>query len=270
MAPSLSASEAMFKTTDGVTLHYVDAGKGPAIVLIPGWTMAADIFEPQIEGLSSRFRVVALDPRSQGDSGKTPDGNQLERRAQDFRELLAHLNLHDVTLLGWSNGVPDVLSFVEKYGTSDLRGIVLVDGFLDVSSPQIQKAMGGMLTRFQADRRGFTDGFVRGMYKSKQTESYIQHVEAQSLKTPTNTAIVQMFNVVSKGDFTPILLKIDKPVMYVCEAQLEGQGKPLQQKLPQARVEVFKDAGHAIFVDEPERFNKLIADFVESSAPQHP
>jgi non-heme chloroperoxidase len=257
---------ATFKTTDGTSLHYIDAGSGRGIVLIPGWTMAADIFQAQIDGLAPRFHVVALDPRSQGDSDKVADGNQLERHAQDIRELLDHLHLHDVILLGWSNGVPEVLSFVDRYGTGDLSGIVLVDGFVDVSAVQIQKALGGMLSNFQKDRRAFTDGFVRSMYKSKQTESYIQHVEAQSLKTPTNTAIVEMFNVASRGDYTPILAKVDRPVLYVCEPQLESQGKLVQQRLPQARVEVFKDAGHALFVDEPERFNKLIGEFIESTA----
>jgi non-heme chloroperoxidase len=263
---ALSAPAATFKTTDGVTLNYIDAGSGRAIVFIPGWTMAGDIFLPQIEGLAPHFRVIALDPRSQGDSDKVADGNQLERHAQDIRQILDHLDLHDVILLGWSNCVPEVLSFVDRYGTADVSGIVLVDGLVDVSSAQIQKAMGGMLSNFQKDRRAFTDGFVRSMYKTKQAESYIQHVEAQSLKTPTNTAIVEIFNVASRGDFTPIFAKIDKPLLYVCEPQLESQGKLVQQKLPQARVEVFKDAGHALFVDEPERFNKLIAEFIESSA----
>ena len=44
--------------------------------------------------------------------------------------------------------------------------------------------------------------------------------------------------------------KIDKPLLYVCEARLESQGRLLQQNVPLARVEVYKDAGHALFVDE--------------------
>src|SRR5438128_2170711 len=105
----VDAKSANFRTSDGVSLHYFDAGKvdAPAIVFIPGWTMAADIFEPQINGLQKDFRVVALDPRSQGDSEKTNAGNTLERRALDTKELIEHLHLKDVTLVGWSNGVPD-------------------------------------------------------------------------------------------------------------------------------------------------------------------
>jgi microsomal epoxide hydrolase len=229
--------------------------------------MPADIFEPQINELSKRFRVIALDPRSQGDSEKTSEGNTLERHAQDIKELLEHLKLQNVVLLGWSNGVPDVLTFVEQIGTANLRGVVLVDGFLNVSDSQMQKAMNNMLMIFQADRPKFTDGFVRSMYASKQTEGYILHIKEESLKTPTNTAVTEMFNVVSKGDFTPILARMDKPVLYICEPQLESQGKVLQTILPRTRVEVFKNAGHALFVDDAEHFNKVLAEFVDSLAP---
>jgi non-heme chloroperoxidase len=261
---AVNAKSETFKTSDGVTIHYFDAGSGPAIVFIPGWTMAADIFEPQINGLSQKFRVISLDPRSQGDSEKVPDGNYLERHAQDVKELIDHLQLPSVVLLGWSNGVPDTLTFVDHYGTSNLRGVVLVDGLIDLSGPQWQKGMAGMLQVVQADRSKFTDGFVRSMYNTKQTEDYIQHVKDQSLKTPTNTAVTEIFNVVAKADFTPILAKLDKPVIYICESRLSPQGDILKSKIPAARVEVFPNAGHALFVDEPEHFNKVLTDFVNS------
>jgi microsomal epoxide hydrolase len=262
------AQTATFRTTDGVLLHYFNAGSGAAIILIPGWTMAADIFAPQINGLSKRFRVIALDVRSQGDSEKTTEGNTLERHAQDIQELIDQLHLQEVVLLGWSNGVPDVLTFIEQHGSSTLRGVVLVDGFLNASEPQLRQAINSMLKRFQADRAKFTDGFVRSMYNKKPSEAYIRHVEQQSLKTPTNTAVVEMFNVLNKGDLTPVLAKLDKPVLYICEPQLEWQGKALKAVMPKAQVAVFKNAGHALFVDESEHFNQVLARFVDSLPPK--
>lgn len=55
-----------------------------------------------------------------------------------------------------------------------------------------------------------------------------------------------------------------KPVLYICEAQLEFEAKILQKSLPNARVEVFKNAGHAIFVDDAEQFNKVLIEFSDS------
>src|SRR6202140_2469856 len=111
---SVRANSATFRTSDNIALHYFDAGSGSAIVLVPGWTMSADIFELQINELSKRFRVVALDPRSQGDSDKPSDGNTLERHAMDIKELLEHLRLQNAVLLGWSNGGPAVLTLGEQ------------------------------------------------------------------------------------------------------------------------------------------------------------
>ena len=254
-----------FTTSDGASLHYFDAGPTagtPVLVFIPGWTMAADIFEPQINDLQKLFRVIALDPRSQGDSEKMNEGNTLERRAQDIQDLIDRLHLKDVVLIGWSNGVPDVLTYVEQHGTVQLRGIVLVDGFVKMDNDQVRSAMNGMLKRFQADRMKFTDGFVRSMYATKQKEDYIRHVKEQAMKTPTNTAVTDMYNVISKGDFLPGLAKMDKPILYICEPQLEQQGKLLQATVPTTRVEVMQGAGHAMFVDQPAKFDKLVADFV--------
>ena len=261
---SVHAKSDTFRTSDGISLHYFDAGSGAAIVFIPGWTMAADIFEPQINALSAQFRVISIDLRSQGDSEKAADGNYPARHAQDVKELMDHLNISSAVLVGWSNGVPDVLSFIDQYGSANLRGAVLVDGFVDASDAGIQKGMASFLEAFQTDRKKFTDQFVRGMYASKQSEDYIQHVEEQALKTPTNSAITELYNVLAKGDFTPALTKMDKPVLYICEAHMEAQGKLLQAKLPKAQIAVMKDAAHAMFVDDPAHFNGTLTGFVTS------
>ena len=62
-----------FQTSDGVTLHYLEAGSGPTIVFVPGWTMPAEIWEHQLRYFSDAFRVVALDPRGQGLSEKASE-----------------------------------------------------------------------------------------------------------------------------------------------------------------------------------------------------
>lgn len=53
-------------TSDSVELHYLEAGSGPTLVFVPGWTMPAWIWKPQLEHFSTDHRVVALDPRGQG------------------------------------------------------------------------------------------------------------------------------------------------------------------------------------------------------------
>jgi microsomal epoxide hydrolase len=55
-----------------------------------------------------------------------------------------------------------------------------------------------------------------------------------------------------------------KPLLYVVTPQFEAQAENLQKNRPDTEIEIFRDAGHALFVDEPERFNALVLRFAES------
>lgn len=136
--PGAKIAGGFFTTSDGVKIHYLEAGRGPAIVFVPGWTMPAEIWEPQIRHFSRSHRVAALDPRSQGLSEKPTEGHYPERRAEDIKELVDRLRLAPAVLVGWSMGVPEVLTYVDRFGTSSVRAAVLVDGYIggDVDAEQ--------------------------------------------------------------------------------------------------------------------------------------
>ena len=69
-----------------------------------------------------------------------------------------------------------------------------------------------------------------------------------------------------EADFTPALAKMDKPLLNISGERLASQGKLVQTTIPIAKVEVFKNVGHAMFVDDPEHFNKVVSDFMDSIA----
>jgi microsomal epoxide hydrolase len=58
------------------------------------------------------------------------------------------------------------------------------------------------------------------------------------------------------------LAKLDRPVLYAITPPLKAQAEMLKARLPKARVELFEDCGHALFVDDAARFNKLLAEFL--------
>lgn len=256
-----------FTTTDGVRLHYLEAGSGPPLVLVPGWTMPAEIWAEQLRGLSRDFRVIALDPRSQGRSAQAAEGHYLERRADDVHDLLRHLGLREVVLAGWSLAVPEVLTYAERHGTAALRGVVLVDGFVGADAdPAAPNPLKPALTAMQRDRKGYTEAFVRSMYRRPHPEAYLRAVTEASLRTPTSVAFTLLANLMlTEGDWRPALRGLDRPVMYVVTPGMRAQGEVVKALVPSARVETV-DAGHALFVDEPERFNALVREFAASAS----
>ena len=259
-----------FTTSDGVRLHYLESGTGDLLVLVPGWTMPAWIWEKQIDHFAATHRVIALDPRSQGQSDKPTDGHTPERRARDIHELLAHVNGGRAVLVGWSLAVPEILKYADLFGTGAVRGLVLVDGQLPEAGEEAAAQTGSifrMLAQMQADRRAFAQAFARSMFRTPQSEDYLRRVTEASLETPTNSAVVLVANMVSYGDWRPAAARMDVPVLFIAQPQLKPSADRLQAALRSARVELLDGAGHALFVDQSERFNTLVRDFIAALKP---
>jgi microsomal epoxide hydrolase len=261
------AKSGYFTTSDGVRLHYLEAGSGPAIVFVPGWMNPAWIWEPQIQHFSKNYHVVALDPRSQGESEQVTEGHYPERRSQDIKELMEHLQLPPAVLVGFSMGVWEVLSYVDQFGTAALRGVVLVDNSIGMDNqlPELQRLL-GFIRQFNLNRQQFLDQFLPVAFKQPQPEEYIEKVRAAALKIPANTAIALLAGYMGR-DWRPVLEKLDKPVLYTITKSLESQGEMLKSRLPSARVELFPESGHVIFADETDRFNAILEEFAQACFP---
>ena len=262
-----SVKDGSFTTSDGVKLHYLESGAGSTILFVPGWTMPAEIWQPQIEYFSKTYHVVAVDPRSQGASDKPAEGNYPSRRAQDYRELIDHLGGAPVVLVGWSLAVHEALTYVEMFGTDKLSALVLVD--LNVYTPSTQEERDRrytMLHNFQADRKQFAATFVRGMYQKPQTEPYLESVTEASLKTPTNSAVAMLAEYAVKNDLRPALPKLNIPVLAVMTENNRSAVELITSAVPGSQAEVFEDAGHCLFVDDADRFDTVLAAFLQKAS----
>ncbi|MFW6195210.1 MAG: alpha/beta fold hydrolase [Chloroflexota bacterium] len=260
-----------FTTSDGVELHYLEAGSGPAIVFVPGFTMPAEIWEPQLEHFAANHRVVALDPRSQGRSEKTTTGHHLVRRGKDIGELIEHLGAAPTVVVGWSMGVHEILTHAREWGTDLFRGVVLVDMFLGVDSNPgeplpTEPMVRAMIAGLQGDRGNWTREWVSGMYRSEQSSEYLEAMTEAVLKTPTNTAVALLANQVlmDEQDFRPVLDELDLPVLFVASSQewAVAEAEMARERWSEVKVDVIEDTGHALFVDKPGEFNRALEEFI--------
>lgn len=260
------AKSGFIKTSDGVHIHYVEAGEGRAIVFIPGWMMPSWIWQKQIDELSKRYRVIAVDPRSQGESDKPAYGHLPETRARDYKQLVDQLGLKQPVLIGWSMGVGELLSYVEQFGDNGLSGLVLVDGLIPAKqNPAVVAVLAQWTTQLQQDREKEADVFVRSMYKKPQPEEYLQRVEQATMQVPTDTAVALICNMVSVTDFSEAFARIDRPVLFAYEPLLQPNADFIKAQLgAKVRLERFDDAGHALFVDDPGKFNRMVVNFMQS------
>ena len=281
-------------TADGVKIHYLEAGhartfpsaqvgnplpsgtvptKGniavtnpnqfPSILFIPGWTMPAWIWDKQIEYFSRDYRVVAMDPRSQGESSQTHEGLYPAVRARDIKAVVEKLHLAPVVLVGWSMGATEIAAYIDQFGTDGLAGIVLVDGHAGGTEPDKAVPTLGILKSVLEDRPAFGPKFIRtALFKKPQPEDYLSRLIRASEITPTDAAVALLVGMHST-DYRPALAKNNKP-MLICAANsfFAAEMDDLHKRIPTARYEIFEDAGHALFVDDADRFDALLEDFL--------
>ncbi len=255
-----------FKTSDGVRIHYLEAGSGRPIVFIPGWTMPAWIWQKQIDEFAKKYHVIAVDPRSQGESDKPTVGHLPETRSRDYKELVDHLGLKQPVLVGWSMACGELVKYAEQFGSENVGGFVLVDGYLtERTSPEMFAAISGWMNDLQQNRQKQADGFVRSMFKKPQTEEYLHSLIDASVQVPADTAAVLIYNMIAVKDFSPGLAKMNRPVLFAYQPESQPSADYLKLKLgDKLRLERFDGDGHALFVDEPEKFNHVLEEFVKS------
>ncbi|SEN79510.1 alpha/beta fold hydrolase [Actinacidiphila rubida] len=100
---------ATFTTSDGTEIFYKDWGSGRPVVFSHGWPLNADAWDDQLQLVADHgYRAIAHDRRGGGRSGQTWDGNDLDTYADDLAQLLEHLDLKDVVLVGHSTGGGEV------------------------------------------------------------------------------------------------------------------------------------------------------------------
>jgi microsomal epoxide hydrolase len=247
-----------FATSDGVQLHVLEGGPPHAatIAFVPGWSMPADIWRFQLAALGARYRVAALDPRGQGRSEVPKSGYTLERRAADVHEFLALYPR--VVLVGWSLGALESLEMVRANGEARLAGLVIVDS--SVGEPPAPPA-GVFKESLRGNRRRALNEFVRAIFKTPRPEAEVSALVAGALRMRLEDSIALLSYPVPREHWRAATHAVQVPLLYVVTPQLAEQAANLQRNRPGTDTVVFERAGHALFVDEPERFNALLEDF---------
>jgi pimeloyl-ACP methyl ester carboxylesterase len=258
----------------GVSLRVIEAGQagsGPTLVFIPGWSTGADIWRQQIDRFAPTHRVIAFDPRSQGQSTITTSGNTPEMRAQDLHNLLERVNARRPVLIGWSQGVQDLAAYVERYGTHDLAGLVLVDAAVSdgadgiVARPEETAAQFKMFAVYQAHQEEYLRGMMGAIISKPQPEGTIDRLVATGMKTPPTIGTAMLVADLFGVNRSAALKKIDCPTLIIASAKSDELARQQADagQIPHARLEKIEDAAHAVFIDQPARFSELLEKFVK-------
>ena len=264
------------EANDGVRLYYEDTGCGKPVILIHGGGLSLGWWRKQIPTLSQRFRVIAADTRGNGRSDKTPWGHRTARYAMDVRQIIETLDLHDATLVGWSIGARTVLSYIELFRNYRLKGVVLVDevpsievhGPPDPPEPDAETASDPPEPDAESPSEDETERKrrqLRNMFVSLDVPDAELDVLLEESRENTPAQGVTLGPDYQAQDWRPMLPSIDLPVLITTGGRSGAFPgcRYMFEHIPGARMEVFEDSGHALFYEEPDRFNAVVTEFVD-------
>lgn len=256
---------------DGVRIHYVEGGDPAAattILFVPGWATTTGVWRDTMAAFAPRARVVAIDPRSQGASTVTWRGNTPEQRARDLREVIRALRLKRIVLVGWSQGVQDVAAHAAAFEGQDIAGYVLVDAAVSAGPgaipPEDLKQELERLGIYARYPREYLRGMMNAIIRSPAAKARIDEYVEAGLRTPPDLGVAMLVSDFLSIDRRPALAKFNRPTLVIAAAGADDQGpqRRMAAAIGGARFETIADAGHAVFLDQPERFRQLLADFL--------
>ncbi len=271
----------------GTRLHAVESGNpaGRPILFLHGWSQSHASWAQQLGSphLAERFRLIALDLRGHGDSGK-PAGayGDGELWADDIRLTLEALEVSGAVLCGWSYGGYVINDYLRRYGTARLSGLHYVGAATDAGARTDYRFMGkgweGILPApGSTEPSAYSDGaeeaaavmrtFVRRCFARPPGVPAELTMLGISLCTPPRVR-KELFARKLRND--DVLAAVTLPTL-VAHGELDAivdveTGKHIAGRIAGAQLSLYANAGHMPFCEDAERFERELARFAEGLA----
>lgn len=267
------------RTSDGIEIFYEHFGsttkQRPVVVLIHGWSGSRHYWDLNVRLIARTCKVVTFDLRHHGDSDKPSHGFHVARLASDLRDLLVTLELENVTVVGASMGASIIWSYFELFGMDGrIQKAIFVDqaplqntavdwksgstGCYDIAS----------LTRLQCRLVEDFHGFARdnaAFCSSPTIPADVLNVLEQETLRANPTALAAVMADHTALDWRPILPTITIPCLNVIgkkSAVFPYWGcEEVSKLLPNCRTLYFEEENHWLYIEQPQRFSKVVASF---------
>ena len=267
-------------TKDATKIFYKDWGRGRPVVFSHGWPLDADAWDGQMLFLASQgYRVIAHDRRSHGRSDQTWDNNSMEQYADDFAELLDHLDVKDAVLVGHSTGGGEVTRYIGKYGTTRVAKAVLVSSVPPLMLKTASNPDGTPIAVFDSIRKGVTDN--RSQFYKDLSMPFFGYNRPNAIVSEGVREIFWLQGMLggikghydcihefSEVDYTADLQKITVPTLVVHGdddqiVPFAAAGKRSAEIVPNAVLKVYPGAPHGLPVTHQDQLNADLLAFIK-------
>jgi len=266
-------------TVNGVKIHYVIGGHGPAIVLLHGWPETWYEWRHMLPLFAENFTVVAPDLRGMGDSSLEATGYDKKTLAQDIHALVVHLKLTKPVIVGHDWGAPVAYAYAAQY-RNEVERLIMVEGL--TFGPWLKNTNLAWFFNFfripgyaEALLPGREPVFLKYFYEAKEYHVLPEafppeavEVYIRSYARPDRMhATYELYrsidqDVQDNAQFSRVPLTI--PVLAV--AAEKGAGAELLNSISKLTTSstavVFKQTGHFIPEERPQDLAQIIKQFI--------
>jgi pimeloyl-ACP methyl ester carboxylesterase len=252
---------------DGVTLTYEQAGTGePPMVFVHGWSGDHTYFAPQVEHFQRTHRVIAVDLRGHGESGKPEQEYAMAAFADDLAWLCGQLGVRKPVVVGHSMGGNIALELAARH--PEVPGaIVAVDAPI-VPPAAIRDALGGLAAGLRSP--GFREaarGFVEILFLPSDDPGLKTRVVAGGIASLPQHVLASAMEQIAGHDTAAAAAACAVPTLLInATAPLADVGR-FRELCPQLVVGQTVGAGHFTQLIVPDQVNAMIARFLATSVP---
>ena len=261
---------------NGIHLYYEEAGRGIPILFLHEFAGDWRSWEPQMRFFSSRYRAITFSARGYlpSDVPDSPEAYSQNLQVEDLKGLLDVLRIDQAHICGLSMGSYTTLLFGSNYPDRARSLTIAGSGYgsgknrqefhqrvAEIADKMLQ---GGM----KAVSEGYTQGAARVQLQNKNPrawEEFRRQFEEHSAKGSAFTFLGVQRQRPSITDLGNQLQKMTPPVLIILgdedELGIEGSFF-MKRNIPRAGLEVFPRSGHVVNLEEPERFNRSVLDFI--------
>jgi pimeloyl-ACP methyl ester carboxylesterase len=255
-----------FFSHQGINLHFHEQGQGPALLLLHAFPLHGGSFRPQLEALSTHFRVLAPDHRGFGQSGIGPGPTEMSTLARDAFALLDSLSIREAVVLGVSMGGYAALAMLSE-DAGRVAGLVLADtqaGADDEAGKQKREDTAQSILTHGVEVLATT--LPERLLSSRSAGSVrSQVVEMIRAATPEGAAAASR-GMGLRQDSSDVLSRFAGPTLVIVGEDdvvtPPAKAKALAALVPGARTVVIPGAGHLAHLEAPEAFNQALRAFL--------
>jgi pimeloyl-ACP methyl ester carboxylesterase len=243
-------------TVDGGTIHYETAGEGFPLVLLHGIGSNSRSWSRQLVELSKYFRVIAWDAPGYGDSSNPTGPPSIRFYARCLRNLLDALDLKDIVLLGHSMGGVIAQEFYRVY-PERIDALIIADTTSRGSRDSLEQRLKMIRTMTPAQIAAERAPRLLSWSAPKSLVREVELIMSEIRPVGYEFAAIAL----GASDTRDILSNLRVPTLFIWGANDEIT--PVWTEVPPAaRLEIIPNAGHLCYVEQPEKFNTIVREFL--------